>query len=122
MLRNFSNGYLVNVAMRTFTEVFLVGFLRVLVPVARPHALTPSSLKREPKSTDAAEQIDKPKGFCSRRIPARLLVLSPSLARTPLFHFVTPFKNWARDVFSAAATRDALRIVGLRVPRSIPLM
>jgi hypothetical protein len=51
----------VNVAVRTLAEICLVGSLRVLVPIARKHALAARSLEGNAKATDAAKQINETK-------------------------------------------------------------
>src|SRR6266540_3141530 len=59
--RNLSDAYGMNVSMRALAKIFLVCFLRVLVPIARPHAFAPGTLKRYAKATDSAEKINEAK-------------------------------------------------------------
>jgi hypothetical protein len=59
VLRNISNSYRVNISLRSFTEIALIGFLRVLVSVGRPDAFTSGALKCNTKFPDPAEKIDK---------------------------------------------------------------
>src|ERR1051325_3785388 len=53
--RNVCDRYFVNVAMRSLTNVLLVGLLPILAPNARPKALAAGALERNPKPADATE-------------------------------------------------------------------
>ena len=70
------------------------------------------------KSSNAAEKVDKSRPMLS--VFGRLLANRGFVATRPL-HFGTPLKSSASGIRSAAATRAALRTVGLRTPRSMPL-
>jgi hypothetical protein len=55
-----------NVAVRSFAKISLVGFLRFLVPIGRKNALASRTFKGQPESANAAEQIYEPRlGFSS---------------------------------------------------------
>src|SRR5262245_61845226 len=75
----------VDVVVRPLAEIFLVGFLRVFIPIARPHAPTSSSLKTKSEPTDAAEEIDKSKPPVRGR-PSTLLAASWGTATLLLRH------------------------------------
>jgi hypothetical protein len=59
MLGNVRNGDLVNVTMRLFAEIGLVGDLRVFVPIRGKHAFAASTLKGKAKAAYAAKQINE---------------------------------------------------------------
>jgi hypothetical protein len=55
-----TDGYLVDIAVRFFSEISPVSLPRELVPIAGENALSSDLLERDAESSDTTEQIDEP--------------------------------------------------------------